>query len=64
MAFLTVLVLCTTLVLLASTKIRIRLNQRPEDILAQRFAAGEIDEREYLMRLELLQEGHELTGGS
>jgi putative membrane protein len=29
----------------------------PEQILAKRYAAGEIDEQEYRSRLEVLQEG-------
>jgi uncharacterized membrane protein len=40
---------------------RNRDNLRPEDLLARRYAAGEIDEGEYLMRLSILRDANELT---
>jgi uncharacterized membrane protein len=33
----------------------------PKDVLARRYAAGEIDEAEYLTRLSILKDANELT---
>ena len=38
-----------------------RLGVDPKDLLAQRYASGEIDETEYLMRLSILKDANELT---
>jgi uncharacterized membrane protein len=59
-----VVTVCSATVLqtfMRTVSIRIRRRGNPEEVLARRFAAGEIDEHEYLLMLSVLQETRELT---
>jgi putative membrane protein len=59
-----VLAVCSTIVLVARTVTRRELGKgsvSPEELLARRYAAGEIDETEYLTRLSFLKDANELA---
>jgi uncharacterized membrane protein len=59
-----VIAVCLTIVAVAGIAARRDHDQEklaPQDLLARRYAAGEIDEAEYLTRLSILKDANELT---